>query len=98
MHRFSEMIFGKRFLNNLNLFVTMDPNLIHIGSIVHAELQKQHRTVTWLAQQLSIKRPNCYRILHASTLQTETLFRVSQVLHPDFFADYSAQLHSIQKQ
>ena len=76
----------------------MDPNLIHIGSIVHAELQKQHRTVNWLAQQLRIQRPNCYRLLHASTLQAETLFRVSQVLSHDFFADYSVQLHSIQEQ
>lgn len=67
----------------------MDPNLIHIGSVVHAELQKQHRTVNWLAEQLGIMRPNCYRLLHASSLHTDTLLQISLVLHRDFFCEYS---------
>lgn len=67
----------------------MDPNLIHIGSVVHAELQKQHRTVIWLAEQLGILRPNCYRLLHASSLHTDTLLQISVVLRRDFFCEYS---------
>lgn len=67
----------------------MDPNLIHIGSVVHAELQKQHRTVNWLAEQLGILRPNCYRLLHASSLHTDTLLQISIVLRRDFFREYS---------
>lgn len=67
----------------------MDPNLIHIGSVVHAELQKQHRTVNWLAEQLGILRPNCYRLLHASSLHTDTLLLISIVLRRDFFREYS---------
>ncbi len=67
----------------------MDPNLIHIGSVVHAELQKQHRTVNWLAEQLGILRPNCYRLLHASSLHTDTLLQISVVLRRDFFREYS---------
>ena len=67
----------------------MDPNLIHIGSVVHAELQKQHRTVNWLAEQLGILRPNCYRLLLASSLHTDTLFQISIVLRRDFFREYS---------
>lgn len=70
----------------------MDHNLIHIGSVVHAELQKQHRTVTWLAEQLGIMRPNCYRLLHASSLHTDTLLQISVVLHRDFFREYSRAL------
>lgn len=70
----------------------MDPNLIHIGSVVHAELQKQHRTVNWLAEQLGILRPNCYRLLHASSLHTDTLFQISIVLRRDFFREYSSVL------
>ena len=68
--------------------------LISVGAIIRAELENQHHSVTWLAQQLNIKRPNCYRLLRASSVQIETLFRVSQVLQHDFFADYSAQLRS----
>ena len=67
----------------------------NVGALIRIELNHQHQTVSWLAQQLSIQRPNCYRLLHASTLQTETLFRVSQVLRHDFFADYSAQLKQV---
>ena len=67
----------------------MDPILIHIGSVVHAELQKQHRTVNWLAEQLGILRPNCYRLLHASSLHTDTLLQISVVLRRDFFREYS---------
>ena len=67
----------------------MDSNLIHIGSVVHAELQKQHRTVNWLAEQLGIMRPNCYRLLHASSLHTDTLLQISIVLRRDFFREYS---------
>ena len=67
----------------------MDPNLIHIGSVVHAELQKQHRTVNWLAEQLGILRPNCYRLLRASSLHSDTLFKISLVLRRDFFCEYS---------
>lgn len=70
----------------------MDPNLIHIGSVVHAELQKQHRTVIWLAEQLGILRPNCYRLLHASSLHTDRLLQISVVLHRDFFREYSNAL------
>ena len=67
----------------------MDPILIHIGSVVHAEFQKQHRTVNWLAEQLGILRPNCYRLLHASSLHTDTLLQISVVLRRDFFREYS---------
>ena len=73
----------------------MKPDPVHVGALIRIELNRQHQTVSWLAQQLSIQRPNCYRLLHASTLQTETLFRVSQVLRHDFFADYSAQLKQV---
>lgn len=70
----------------------MDPHLIHIGSVVHAELQKQHRSVTWLAEQLGILRPNCYRLLHASSLHTDMLLKISLVLRRDFFREYSRAL------
>ena len=73
----------------------MEPDLIHIGSVVHAELQKQHRTVTWLAEQLGILRPNCYRLLHASSLHTDMLFKISLVLRRDFFREYS---HALEKE
>lgn len=66
---------------------------IHVGSLVRAELTRQNHTVTWLAEQLGIKRANCYRILHAQSLHTANLERLSVIMRHDFFADYSKQLY-----
>lgn len=58
---------------------------IHIGTIIRAQLTKKKLSVVWLASQLGIKRPNCYRILRAGSLQTDLLLRISLVLNHDFF-------------
>ena len=69
-------------------------SILHIGSLIRTELENQNRTVAWFAQMLNIKRPNCYRLLHASSVHTETLFRVSVALEHDFFADCSKIVQS----
>ena len=66
----------------------------NIGSLIRTELVRQNHTVTWLAQSLNIKRPNCYRLLRASSIHTDTLYRVSIALRHDFFAECSAALKS----
>lgn len=71
----------------------MKPYPIHIGSLVRAELSSQHQTVAWLAEQLRIKRTNCYRILHAQSIHTSLLEQISMVMQHDFFADYSRAMH-----
>ncbi len=65
---------------------------IHIGSLIRAELSRQHQTVTWLAEQLGIERTNCYRYLRAQSLHTDQLARISIAMQHDFFADLSSQL------
>ncbi len=70
----------------------MKMNPIHVGSLIRAELSRQNHTVTWLSDQLNIRRPNCYRILQAQSLHTSILERVSIVMHHDFFADFSREL------
>lgn len=67
----------------------MKPDPIHVGALIRIELDRQHQTVSWLAQQLSIQRPNCYRILNAQSIHTDQLVRISIVMQHDFFADYS---------
>lgn len=62
---------------------------IHAGLLVRAELTRQRRTVTWLASQLAMQRPNCYRILHSPSMHTDLLWRISVILEHDFFADFS---------
>lgn len=68
-------------------------NPIHVGSLVRAELSRQHQTVTWLAEQLGIQRTNCYRILNASSIHTEQIARISIAMQHDFFADCSKALN-----
>lgn len=67
---------------------------IHIGTIIRAQLTKKNLSVLWLASQLGIKRPNCYRILRAGSLQTDLLLRISLVLNHDFFSYFSNEYNS----
>lgn len=70
----------------------MQPYSIHVGSLVRAELSRQKKSVSWLAEQLGIQRPNCYRILNAQSIQTEVLCSLCRVTQHDFFLDYSKAL------
>lgn len=65
---------------------------IHIGQSIQEELQRQGRTVTWLAGQLNTSRMACYRIFHCNSIDTQVLYRISILLKRDFFAEYSKNL------
>lgn len=65
---------------------------VHIGQTILSELNRQDQTIKWLADQLSIQRPNCYRILHSANISTDRLFVISNALQRDFFAEYSKNL------
>lgn len=70
---------------------------IHIGSSIRAELSRQRKSMVWLADQLGTARPNVYRIVRASSLQTDSLFRICRILDYDFFAEYSSRLKDKEK-
>jgi len=65
---------------------------IHLGKIIRQTLRQQGRSVTWLARQLPCDRSNLYKIFSKHTLDTEILYRISQLLDTDFFALFSDQL------
>lgn len=65
---------------------------IHIGHIIRDELREQGRSVTWLARQLNLHRRACYRIFDCYSIDTQLLFRISELLGRDFFAEYSQRL------
>lgn len=66
----------------------------HVGNIIRDFLDKKPRslTVIWLADQLHCHRRNIYDILSRPSIDVDLLFRLSQILKHDFFADLSAQL------
>lgn len=76
----------------------MRPYSIHVGSLVRTELLRQQKSVSWLAEQLGIQRPNCYRILNAQSLQSELLCRLCRVMQHDFFLEISQQISKTLKQ
>lgn len=63
-------------------------NRLHIGSQIKKELERQERTVSWFARKLCCDRSNVYKLFKRSTIDTELLLRVSQILHYDFFELY----------
>ena len=57
----------------------------HIGKAIKAELVRQGRSITWLAQQIGCTRENLYKIMRRNWIYTDTLFKISDALDHDFF-------------
>ena len=64
----------------------------HIGNLIKAELQRQGRTITWLAGEVHCTRENLYKIFRNPWISTDMLFKVSKALRHDFFKDCSKRL------
>ena len=65
---------------------------LHIGNLIKEELERQERTVAWLARKLCCDRTNVYKIFKRSTIDTELLLRVSQILNCNFFEFYRSEI------
>ena len=62
---------------------------IHCGHLIKKELQRQRRSVAWLANEMSCTRGNMYKILERPYLSSDFIIRVSVKLQHDFFYDIS---------
>ena len=70
----------------------MTENNINIGMTIRMELQRQERSVAWLARQLGTSRMACYRIFESYSIDTYMLLKISRALNYDFFALYSENM------
>ena len=61
---------------------------IHIGREIKAELYRQERGPTWLADKLHCDRTNVYNIFKRQGIDTRLLERISIILHRNFFSLY----------
>lgn len=61
---------------------------IHIGKEIKAELLRQERGVSWLAEKLRCDRTNVYNIFKRQGIDTSLLERISVILNRNFFALY----------
>ena len=64
----------------------------HIGHLIRQEVERQGFTVVSLARMLSCSRTNIYKIFDRQSIDTDQLFRISSLLHTDFFHIYSESL------
>ena len=61
---------------------------VHIGKEIKAELLRQERGVSWLAEKLHCDRTNVYDIFKREGIDTRLLERISIILNRNFFALY----------
>ena len=64
----------------------------HIGACIRAELDRQGRSITWLAGQVCCTRENLYKIFKHPWINTDMLFKISKALGYDFFSECSRRL------
>lgn len=65
---------------------------IHIGHIIQEELRAQGRSVAWLSRQLNTSRMACYRIFNSYSIDTQVLYRISELLERNLFEVYVERL------
>ncbi len=65
-----------------------------IGTMIKEELERQERSVSWLARKLSCDRSNVYRLFQKHSIDTALLQRLSVILNRDFFSELSMNLQN----
>lgn len=63
--------------------------MIHIGKHIENHLHEQHVSITWFAMELCCTRSNVYKIFNKSSIDIQLLWRISKILHHNFFLDLS---------
>ncbi|MBE6287355.1 MAG: XRE family transcriptional regulator [Mediterranea massiliensis] len=62
-----------------------------IGILIKEELERQERSVSWLARKLSCDRSNIYRLFQKESIDTKLLQRISIILNRNFFQELYEQ-------
>lgn len=62
-----------------------------IGKRIEKVLEKQGMTKTHFAKELSMTRSNTYDIFSRTTIDTDLLQKIGEVLHHDFFQYYRTE-------
>ena len=62
---------------------------LHIGNLIRKEVERQGLSVVGFARMMGCSRANIYKIFDHASIDTAMLFRISSLLHYDFFQHYS---------
>ena len=68
--------------------------MVNIGQCIKEELQRQERTVSWLARKLNCTRAAIYRIFDKNSIDTGLLTNISIILHHNFFLELSEDVQN----
>lgn len=71
--------------------------MINIGENIKEELDRQERTISWLARKLNRTRTYVYRMLKKNSIDTSVLAQISQLLGRDFFQELSQEISDSQE-
>lgn len=61
--------------------------MVNIGQSIKDELERQERTVSWLARKLNCTRAAVYRIFAKNSIDTQLLAQISLILNRNFFLE-----------
>ena len=70
----------------------------HIGKLIKGELERQGRSITWLAAQLNYSRQYMYKLFRRKWIYTDMLLKICDLLDYDFFKCYSDYRNSRKQQ
>lgn len=60
---------------------------VHIGNMIHEELLRQGRTVTWFAKEIYCEKSNIYKMFKRKSIDLAQLIKVSEALDHNFLRD-----------
>ena len=66
--------------------------MINIGERIKDELDRQERTISWLARKLNRNRAAVYRLLKKNSIDTNVLSQISLLLGRDFSKELSQEV------
>ena len=61
----------------------------HIGHLIKEELERQERTVAWLARKMHYSRQNIYHLFQSQWIATDILMKISDIMDCNFFKVYA---------
>ena len=61
----------------------------HIGNSIRQRMKDNGQSIAWLARQIPCDRSNLHKKLSEADMDTFLLWRISAILHYDFFKLYS---------
>ena len=67
--------------------------MINIGKIIKDELDRQGKSVGWLAKELECNRSTVYRYVARNSIDTAILAEISIILKKDFFKIISEEIN-----